>query len=106
VRRLADMGAPVAPDRIVSAPRATALFLRQHHPEVRRVLTVNGLDRLIPWTEAARLVEEAGGPAELLLLEKGNHGCANLSPFHRYRTADWVAGQLGARTRRPAGAAA
>jgi HAD superfamily hydrolase (TIGR01450 family) len=47
VRRLADMGAPVAPDRIVSAPRATALFLREHHPEVRRVLTVGaaGLDR-------------------------------------------------------------
>jgi 2,6-dihydroxypseudooxynicotine hydrolase len=71
------------------------------------LLVVMGrLDRLIPWTEAARLVEEAGGPAELLLLEKGNHGCANLAPFHRYRTADWIAGQLGARTRRPAGAAA
>ena len=38
-----------------------------------------------------RLVEEAGGPAELLLLEQGNHGCANLAPFHRYRTADWAA---------------
>jgi dienelactone hydrolase len=71
------------------------------------LLVVMGkLDRLIPWTEAARLVEEAGGPAELLLLEEGNHGCANLSPFHRYRTADWVAEQLGARTRRPAGAPA
>jgi 2,6-dihydroxypseudooxynicotine hydrolase len=71
------------------------------------LLVVMGkLDRLIPWTEAARLVEEAGGPAELLLLEEGNHGCANLAPFHRYRTADWVAGQLGARTRRPAGAPA
>jgi 2,6-dihydroxypseudooxynicotine hydrolase len=71
------------------------------------LLVVMGkLDRLIPWTEAARLAEEAGGPAELLLLENGNHGCANLSPFHRYQTADWVAGQLGARTRRPAGTAA
>ena len=47
VRRLADLGAPVAPDRIVSAPRATALYLREHAPEVRRVLTVGagGLDR-------------------------------------------------------------
>jgi HAD superfamily hydrolase (TIGR01450 family) len=47
VRRLADMGAPVSPDRIVSAPRATALYLREHEPEVRRVLTVgaSGLDR-------------------------------------------------------------
>ena len=66
-------------------------------------IAMGKLDRLIPWTQAARLVEEAGGPAELLLLEQGNHGCANLSPFHRYRTADWVAGQLGAQTRRPAG---
>ena len=69
------------------------------------LLAVMGkLDRLIPWQDAARLVEEAGGPAELLLLDQGNHGCANLSPFHRYQTADWVAEQLGARTRRPTGA--
>ena len=47
VTRLADMGAPVDPDRIVSSPRATALFLREHHPEVRRVLAVGagGLER-------------------------------------------------------------
>ena len=57
------------------------------------------LDRLIPWQDAARLVEEASGPSELLLLEQGNHGCANLAPFHRYRTADWAAEQLGARVR-------
>ncbi len=63
------------------------------------LLVVMGkLDRLIPWTQAARLAGEAGGPAELLLLEKGNHGCANLSPFHRYLTADWVAARLGGRT--------
>jgi dienelactone hydrolase len=61
------------------------------------LLAVMGkLDRLIPWEDAARLVKEAGGPAELLLLEQGNHGCANLAPFHRYLTADWVAEQLGA----------
>ena len=63
-------------------------------------------DRLIPWQDAARLVDEAGGPAELLLLEQGNHGCANLSPFHRYRTADWMAEQLGTWTARPTGALA
>jgi len=47
VTRLTELGAPVSPDRIVSAPRATALYLRQHHPEVRRVLAVgaSGLDR-------------------------------------------------------------
>jgi dienelactone hydrolase len=59
-------------------------------------------DRLIPWQQAERLVREAGPAAELLLLERGNHGCANLAPFHRYRTADWVAEQLGARASRPA----
>jgi 2,6-dihydroxypseudooxynicotine hydrolase len=48
------------------------------------------------WEHSARLVKEASGPAELLLLlEAGNHGCANLVPFHRYRTADWVAEQVG-----------
>jgi 4-nitrophenyl phosphatase len=47
VRRLTDLGAPVAADRIVSAPRATALYLQERHPEVRRVLAVGagGLDR-------------------------------------------------------------
>jgi 2,6-dihydroxypseudooxynicotine hydrolase len=61
------------------------------------LLAVMGkLDRLIPWQQAERLVRETTGPAELLLLEQGNHGCANLAPLHRYRTADWVADQLGA----------
>jgi HAD superfamily hydrolase (TIGR01450 family) len=47
VRRLTELGAPVAADRVVSAPRATALFLQERHPEVRRVLAVgaSGLDR-------------------------------------------------------------
>jgi 2,6-dihydroxypseudooxynicotine hydrolase len=58
------------------------------------------LDRLIPWRHAQRLVDEAGGPAELLLLEQGNHGCANLAPFHRYATADWAAQKLGGRVSR------
>jgi 2,6-dihydroxypseudooxynicotine hydrolase len=65
------------------------------------LLAVMGrLDRLIPWLDAQRLVDEAGGPAELLLLERGNHGCANLAPFHRYATADWAAHHLGARVSR------
>jgi hypothetical protein len=47
------------------------------------------------------VVDEAAGPAELLL-EQGNHGRANLAPLHRYQTADWAAEQLGAWTRRQA----
>ena len=63
------------------------------------LLAVTGKrDRLIPWEASARLVKEASGLAELLLLEEGNHGCANLAPFHRYLTADWVAEQLGGHT--------
>jgi len=47
VARLTQLGAPVSADPVVSAPRATALYLVEHEPNVRRVLTVgaSGLDR-------------------------------------------------------------
>jgi 4-nitrophenyl phosphatase len=47
ITRLADMGAPVDADRIVSSPRATALYLRDHEPGIQRVLAVGagGLER-------------------------------------------------------------
>jgi glycerol-1-phosphatase len=47
VTRLEALGAPVTVDRVVSAPRATALYLAEHEPSVRRVLAVgaSGLDR-------------------------------------------------------------
>ena len=47
VTRLSAMGAPVSADRVVSSPRATALYLRDNEPGIRRVLTVgaSGLDR-------------------------------------------------------------
>jgi phosphoglycolate/pyridoxal phosphate phosphatase family enzyme len=47
VTRLAEMGAPVDADRIVSSARATALYLRDHEPDVRRVLVLGagGLER-------------------------------------------------------------
>ncbi len=47
VMRLAELGAPVSADRVISAPRATALYLVEREPGVRRVLTVgaSGLDR-------------------------------------------------------------
>jgi dienelactone hydrolase len=54
-------------------------------------------DRLFPWRDAERLVAEAGGPATLLLLDEGNHGCMNVAARHRYRTADWVAARLAGR---------
>jgi HAD superfamily hydrolase (TIGR01450 family) len=47
VSRLSGMGAPVAPDRVVTSARATALYVRSHEPQVRRVLVVGagGLER-------------------------------------------------------------
>ena len=45
--RLAMMGAPVSPECVVSSARATALYLREHDPEIRRVLVLGagGLER-------------------------------------------------------------
>lgn len=45
--RLAAMGAPVSPRTVVSSARATALYLREHDPEIRRVLVLGagGLER-------------------------------------------------------------
>ena len=53
-------------------------------------------DRLIPWKHAQRLADEAGGPVDFVLLDDGNHGCANVTHKHRYLSADWMAEQLGA----------
>ena len=45
--RLAAMGAPVTPDTVVSSARATAAYLRDHDPGIRRVLVLGagGLER-------------------------------------------------------------
>jgi dienelactone hydrolase len=53
-------------------------------------------DRLIPWQHAQRLVDEVAADVDFLLLEDGNHGCANVVHKHRYRSADWMAEQLKA----------
>lgn len=60
VDRIAAMGAPVTADRIVSSPRATALYLREHEPSIRHVLTVgaSGMDRELE--DAGFLVTRAG----------------------------------------------
>jgi dipeptidyl aminopeptidase/acylaminoacyl peptidase len=59
------------------------------------VLVVAGkLDRIFPWQEAKRLADEIGSHAELLLLEDGNHGCANVPYKHRPYSADWMASRL------------
>jgi 4-nitrophenyl phosphatase len=40
VERLAALGAPVSADRVVSSPRATALYLREIDPGLQRVLAL------------------------------------------------------------------
>src|SRR5919107_3622176 len=66
VERIAGMGAPVSADRIVSSPRATALYLRDHEPSIEHVLTLgaSGLDRELE--DAGFRVTRAGDAAELI----------------------------------------
>ena len=47
VSRLRAMGAPITPETVVSSARATALYLQNHEPTIRRVLVLgaNGLER-------------------------------------------------------------
>ena len=58
------------------------------------LLVFGRLDRLIPWEQAEKVRAAVAGPVELLMLEDGNHGCANVAPWHRPRTADWLAARL------------
>ena len=51
-------------------------------------------DRLIPYQQAEKVHAAVPG-SELLMLEEANHGCADYSPWHRPRTADWLASRLG-----------
>lgn len=51
-------------------------------------------DRLFPWQDGERLVNEATGETKLLLLDEGNHGCANVIYRHRPLSADWMASKL------------
>ncbi len=47
IPRLASHGAPVGPDRVVTSARASAIYVRDHMPAVRRVMAVGaaGLER-------------------------------------------------------------
>jgi dipeptidyl aminopeptidase/acylaminoacyl peptidase len=80
--------------------RAHALTLSLEHRaeliECPLLVVMGKLDRLIPWKQAQRVADEVGDNAELLLLEDGNHGCANVAYKHRYRSADWMAERLSA----------
>src|SRR5215217_243310 len=66
VDRIAGMGAPASADRIVSSPRATALYLRDHEPSIQHVLTMGagGMDRELE--DAGFRVTRAGDVGERL----------------------------------------
>jgi 2,6-dihydroxypseudooxynicotine hydrolase len=78
--------------------RAHDLTLEGYASKITRPLLVvmGKLDRLFHYADAERLVAEAAGPTELLLLEHGNHGCANVIYRHRPYSADWMAQRLHA----------
>ncbi|MQB00800.1 MAG: alpha/beta hydrolase [Actinobacteria bacterium] len=69
---------------------------RTEHISVPLLVVMGKLDRLIPYEQAERVAGEVGANAELLLLEDGNHGCANVAYKHRYKSADWMAEHLDA----------
>jgi len=85
-----------AGDEVEARAKAMQLSLEDKAGSIRcPLLIVTGKrDRIIPWSQSQRVVDEVGDNAEMLLLEDGNHGCANVSYKHRYRSADWMADRL------------
>ena len=64
VTRLSGMGAPVSPDRIVSSARATALYLREYEPGIRKVLVVGGAGLVHELADVGIEVVASGDAAE------------------------------------------
>jgi 2,6-dihydroxypseudooxynicotine hydrolase len=61
------------------------------------IFIVNGRnDRIVPASDAERLAREVKGPAELLMVEDGNHIANNRAYRWRSQSADWMAEQLRA----------
>ena len=59
------------------------------------IFIVNGRhDRVVPSAHAERLAREVKGPAELIMVEDGNHIANNRAYRWRSQSADWMAEQL------------
>jgi 2,6-dihydroxypseudooxynicotine hydrolase len=59
------------------------------------IFIVNGRnDRVVPAADAERLAREVKGPAELVMVEDGNHIANNRAYRWRSQSADWMAEQL------------
>jgi 2,6-dihydroxypseudooxynicotine hydrolase len=76
--------------------RAWDITLEEYASKITTPLLVivGKLDRLVPWQDGERLASEARGESELLLLDEGNHGGANVIYRHRPQGADWMAERL------------
>jgi 2,6-dihydroxypseudooxynicotine hydrolase len=60
------------------------------------IYIVNGRrDRIIPPADAERLAREVKGPAELMMIEDGNHIANNRAFRWRSQSADWMKEKLG-----------
>ena len=86
----------MSPDDDAARLRASELSLRGRMEAVRipLLVIVGKRDRLFDWREGMRIAEEASGRSEAILLEEGNHGCANLIWHHRPQSADFLVRHL------------
>jgi dienelactone hydrolase len=79
------------------AARFAGEFTLEGHAEriSAPLLVISGeRDRLFSWRDGERLAREARGESAFVLLEEGNHGCANVIYRHRPLSADWMAAHL------------
>jgi 2,6-dihydroxypseudooxynicotine hydrolase len=76
--------------------RARDFTLEGHTAKIKKPLLVimGKKDRLFPWQDGERLAHESVPFSSLVLLDDGNHGCANIVHRHRPLSADWMARQL------------
>ncbi len=86
-----------AQDAAEAKTRAGRLTLEGVANKIRQpLLIIHGkLDRVIPWEQGQQIVRVAGGQAELVLFENGNHVCNNIPYLYRPLTADWLKEKLG-----------
>src|SRR5262249_57878691 len=84
-----------SPDLEAARAKAAELTLVGRAERIRCPLlaVMRNQARLVPWQQAERLVNEGGGPAALLLLQQGNHRCANPAPVPPHPTPDSAAAQ-------------
>lgn len=88
------------PDQDAAKDRLRSFDLQGLMSRVRcPLLVIMGQhDHLCPPPNAFRMVEEASGVTELLLLDDGNHVCNNVPYKYRPRQADWMARALSRAT--------